>query len=133
MPVPPGRSEGTGAPSGGSDRSERGGITSHQAVTVDLREGFTGQTVRLVAPGLAPVQLDAVRTRLQIGLAGSQALALPAGELTLRIELPTSDDQPPLRQDVDLPATRPLWVGVSLARSADRLEVVVQAQPFGYV
>ena len=97
-------------------------------VTVELREGFTGQRVRLGMAGLPPVQLDAVRTRMQIGRAASQLLPAPAGEVILRIELP----QLALAQDVALPATRPLWVGVSLARSLDRLKVVVQSEPFAY-
>jgi len=98
-------------------------------VTLDLREGFFADEVVASADGMDSVRAHDVTTRTQTGHARSLALPLPASAPRLRIELPALG----LTQDIALPAERPLWVGVSLARARDRLEVQLQQQPFGYV
>lgn len=99
-------------------------------VTLDLREGFAGEEVVVSAQNMAALRLPGVSTRMQTGLARSLPLAdLPAGSTTLHVALPALG----LAQDVALPPQRPLWVGVSLSRARDALEVQVQEQPFGYL
>lgn len=98
-------------------------------VTLELREGFFADEVVASADGMESVRVRDVTTRTQIGHARSLVLPLPASAQRLRVELPVLG----LSQDVALAAERPLWVGVSLSRGRDRIEVQVQQQPFGYV
>lgn len=97
------------------------------ALTVDLREGFDGDSVQLSAAGVGTLQVDGVRTRMQTGLARSLKLEVAPDAARLQVAVRG------LAADVALPAQRPLWVGVSIAESGDRLEVQVQSEPFGYL
>lgn len=96
-------------------------------VTLDLREGFRADSVVLRAAGMDPLALDGVTTKLQVGRARS--LALPGTLAVLEVELP----QRRVAGRIELDPRRPLWVGVSLSRDGKRLEVIQQAEPFGYV
>jgi len=98
-------------------------------VTLDLREGFFADEVVASAAGMDSVRVQDVTTRTQTGHARSLVLPLPSAAQHLRIELPALG----LAHDIALPAERPLWVGVSLSRARDRIEVQLQQQPFGYV
>jgi hypothetical protein len=95
-------------------------------VTLDLREGFDGDTVEIRATGLPDIRLDDVSTRLQIGRAHS--LPLPGAVKALVIELPRRG----VKAQIELQPGRPLWLGVSLSRDGRRLEVRQQLEPFGY-
>lgn len=98
-------------------------------VTLDLREGFFADEVVASADGMDSVHARDVTTRTQTGLARSLALPLPPTAQRLRVELPALG----LAHDIVLPVDRPLWVGVSLSRARDHLEVQLQDRPFGYV
>jgi hypothetical protein len=97
------------------------------SVTLDLREGFDADEVSIRAAGMPDIQLASVSTRLQIGRARS--LPLPDAVHALDIELPKRG----VLTRVALLPERPLWVGVSLSRDGQRLEVRQQLEPFGYV
>jgi hypothetical protein len=96
------------------------------SVTLDLREGFNTDEVSIRAAGMPDIRLAAVSTRLQIGRAHS--LQLPDTVQALDIELPRRD----VLTHVVLLPERPLWVGVSLSRDGQRLEVRQQREAFGY-
>ena len=96
-------------------------------VTLDLREGFEADALVLRAVGMADIVLDGVTTKLQIGRARS--LPLPGTIAMLDVELPRRG----VTGHIELRPERPLWVGVSLSRDGRRLEVIQQAEPFGYV
>jgi hypothetical protein len=96
-------------------------------LNIALQEGFSGQQVVVRVDGEERFRADDVRTRMQIGLAqevpvqvdpGRHAVEVVAGTVTASLE-------------VDVPGQA--HVGVSLARSQDRLETRVSDQPFGYV
>lgn len=99
------------------------------AITLDLQEGFANDTVEIAVDGQAIQQLTGITTRLQIGLARSLPLALPASAAQLRVALPALG----LQQTFALPNARPLWIGVSLSPARDSLDVLVQQQAFGYL
>lgn len=100
-------------------------------VFVDLQEGFDGEDLLIRAEGLDPIRLAGLRTRLQTGLAHALSLRLPraAGGATLTIELPALG----LSQAVRLPDAPTAWLGVSLSRQRDALQLRLQDSPFGYV
>ena len=95
-------------------------------VTFELQEGFDGDDVVVSATGMDSMRASGVTTRMQVGLARSMRLPLPAQPVRLHVEVPGLH----LVQDIQLPATRPLWIGVSLSRARDRLEVKTQDHPF---
>jgi hypothetical protein len=97
-------------------------------VTVDLQDGFKDDTVVISAQGKELLRDEAVTTRFQIGKAKSLQLAMPAGEVTLNVEVPTKD----ARTTVPIDTSKPVFVGVSLTTEG-RLEVKVQERPFGYM
>jgi hypothetical protein len=97
-------------------------------VTIDLQDGFKDDTVVISAGGRELVREQAVSTRFQIGKAKSLRVALPEGQITLTVEVPTQNR----RATVPLDTTRPVFVGVSLTTEGE-LEVRTQAQPFGYL
>jgi hypothetical protein len=97
-------------------------------VTLDLREGFEADEVTVRAAGAADIELHAVKTRMQLGLAHSLPLALPDDTARIEIELPRRG----VRAAIELLPDRPLWVGASLSRDGHRLEVEQQLEPFRY-
>ena len=96
------------------------------SVTLDLREGFEADDVTVRAAGAADMELHAVKTRMQIGLARS--LTLPDDTARIEIELPRRG----VRAAIELLPGRPVWVGASLSRDGQRLEVKQQLEPFHY-
>ena len=98
-------------------------------ITLDLRENFVRDEVVISAGGREVAREQGVTTRTQIGLARSIPLPLGASSTRLEVFLPALG----LRGKVDIPETRPLWVGVSLSQARDRVEFIVQTDPFGYV
>ena len=109
---------------------ETGALTEGQMVevTVDLQDGFKNDTVVISAQGHELLREEAVTTRFQIGKAKSLQLAMPAGEVTLNVEVPTKD----ARTSVPIDTSKPVFVGVSLTTEG-RLEVKIQERPFGYM
>jgi hypothetical protein len=97
-------------------------------ITIDLREGFFQDVVGGGWAGAARVRASGVTTRMQTAFAGSLPLDKTAGVTSLSIEVPTRG----LAAEAALPPERPLWVGVSILEP-NRLEVRVQAEPFGYL
>lgn len=98
------------------------------AITLDLREGFESDEVTVHAAGAVDIELHAVKTRMQLGLARSLPLALPDDTARIEIELPRRG----VRAVIELSPGRPVWVGASLSRDGQRLEVEQQLEPFHY-
>jgi hypothetical protein len=97
-------------------------------VAIDLQDGFKNDTVVIRADGRELRREEAVSTRFQIGKAKSATLALPEGDVTLEVEVPTRNQ----RATVPIDTSKPTFVGISLTTEG-RLEVRVQEQPFGYM
>ena len=97
-------------------------------VTVDLQEGFFDDTVVFRQDGRELERRTGLRTRMQIGLAAQVELVLPPGPIALEIVLPEKD----IAAVVNLPAERPLWVGVSLEEPGS-LRIRVSHEAFGYL
>jgi len=101
-------------------------------LVVDLQEGFDGEDVLIRAPGVEPIRLAGLRTRMQTGLAHSLSIQLDgaAGGRTLSVVVPALALSQAVALPVDVPAA---WLGISLARERDALELRIQDTPFGYV
>jgi hypothetical protein len=97
-------------------------------ITVDLQDGFKDDTVAISAGGREVVREEGVTTRFQIGRARSLQVAVPEGEVTLEVEVPTKN----ARATVSIDTSKPVFVGVSLTTEG-RLDVTVQERPFGYM
>ncbi len=98
------------------------------AVTVDLQDGFTDDTVVISARGQELLREDEVSTRFQIGKARSVQIEVPEGEVALDVQVPTKNE----RATVPIDTSKPVFVGVSLTTEGE-LEIRVQERPFGYM
>jgi hypothetical protein len=108
--------------------------SDRDTVNLHLREGFEGDEVEVRVAGQPVLRKSGVKTRMQLGLALMWPLRVSPNSTVLTITLPGRG----LQTHIDLPASRPLWVGVSVvpephAKGLARLHSVVQAEPLGYV
>jgi hypothetical protein len=113
------------SPPGQAGQSREGQMTE---VKVDLQDGFMDDTVVISAQGQQLLREEGVTTRFQIGKARSLEVAMPEGEVTLEVEVPTKNES----TTVPIDTSKPVFVGVSLTTEG-RLEVRVQERPFGYM
>jgi len=97
-------------------------------VGLDLQDGFSGDEVIVSADGQEIALVRDVTSRTQLSLARSLRLPLGPGAVRLTVAVRGLG----LAQSVDLPGTRPLWVGASLTSARDRLEFRVQTHRFVY-
>lgn len=97
-------------------------------LTVDLQEGFHDDRVVVRSGGAELASADDVTTRVQLGLARSLEVTLPAGARDVEIEVPTRDLRTAVQVD---PGTR-AYLGVSITRDG-RIETRLSTTPFGYL
>jgi hypothetical protein len=97
-------------------------------ITIDLQDGFKDDTVTVSAGGREVMREEGVTTRFQIGMARSLQVAVPAGEVTLEVEVSTTN----ARATVPIDTSKPVFVGVSLTTEGE-LEIRVQERLFGYM
>jgi hypothetical protein len=98
-------------------------------VKLDLQDGFAHDEVVISADGREIARLVDVTTRTQIGLARSFRLPIAGGAMRLTVAVTSLN----LAQEIDLPESRPIWIGVSVSEGRDRLMFRVQTERFGYV
>lgn len=97
-------------------------------LTIDLQEGFTGETVVIAIDGQAVERRPGVKTRLQTGLAESLNVQVPMGSLQVSVSVPEKGADATIAVDA---STTP-WLGVSLdAEGGIRLQP--SATMFGYL
>ena len=96
-------------------------------LNIALQEGFSGQPVVVRVDGEERFRAEEVRTRMQIGLAQRVPVEVAPGRHA--IEVVAAD----VATSLDVDVADQAYVGVSLARSQDRLETRVSDRPFGYV
>jgi len=96
-------------------------------LSIDLREGFQGDTVEIEVDGTRLVEED-VRTRVQIGHARSLEIALPRDPCVVEVRVPARG----LRAGVEIDSRRTPHLGVDLGADG-RLQLTPSAQPFGYL
>lgn len=87
-------------------------------VTVDLQDGFDGDTVEIEVDGGPRWREDAVTTNLVVSLAASVPLEVEAGEHELRVAVPSRGVEAVLRID----AAADVPVAANLADGELRLE-----------
>jgi len=97
-------------------------------ITVDLQDGFQGDTVFLHLGGREVLRADGVNTRFQTGFARSITIQGEAGAARLQVSVPDRG----LRQELDLDLRRPVFLGISLTTEGT-LRCRVSQEPFGYV
>lgn len=98
-------------------------------VVLDLREGFFGDDVVVRASGRVLRLEHDVTTRVQTGLARSLPLPVETGAQQITLEVPGLR----LLEEVALPDRRPMWIGMSLVRDRQQLEVLLREEPWGYL
>jgi len=94
---------------------------------VALQEGFDNDTVVVRVNGRQALAQDGVRTRRQIGLAGSVEVEVAEGAATVEIALPSRG----LSATIPLVLPGPRYVGVSVDREGIRHRL--STEPFGYL
>lgn len=98
----------------------------HQ-LNIALHEGFEDDAVVVLVNGAEVFRHEHVKTRMQIGLAASTAVALAEGVAHLEVKLPVAHTGAVF----DVAVTGPTWVGVSL--DAARVpQFQLSLTPFGY-
>jgi hypothetical protein len=95
-------------------------------LTIDLQDGFVGETVAIRIDGRELASVERVQTRPQLGLAHRIERELPPGRHQLDIELPGRA----LRHTLDVETDAPVFVGVSVAAGA--LVCKVQEREYWY-
>ncbi len=94
---------------------------------LDLTEGWRGDRVVVSVGGSERCQLTGITTRMQLGLASTIDLEVPAGEVELELALPERRIAGGYRLEVD----RELWVAVRVVDG--ELDFRCSQRPFGYV
>ncbi len=97
-------------------------------VTIDLQEGFTGDTVVIHLNGREVYRCNDVKTRLQIGLADRVETVVQERAATVEIGLPTKG----LKIAEAIPADADIFVGVNVEVEGN-LTVQTQCHEFSYV
>jgi len=92
-----------------------------------LEEGFEDDDVTIAVDGEEVVRADAVRTRMQTGLARASDVTVAGGRHTVTVETRGTS------ASIDVDVEDELYLGVSLSRSGDAIEHRVSREPFGYV
>lgn len=72
---------------------------------VDLREGFTGQTVIVRVSGREVYRKDGVQTNYSVGIADRIALEVPSGQIQVEVALPGTGSTRRITHDASGPAT----------------------------
>ena len=93
---------------------------------VDFQEGFEGEPVAARVDGREIFSKPAVRTRMQIGLADSCEVTLPAADVSLEVTARQDTLRVPLRLQRDT------WVGVSVNQDGNIVHRI-SSEPFGYL
>jgi hypothetical protein len=93
---------------------------------IALEEGFFDEEVVVRVGGREAFRSEAVRTRLQIGLAASFSVDVEVSSVSVEIELPKRG----VHHSETVAVDGPTWLGISL----DDGDVVVRRsrEPFGY-
>lgn len=116
------------APAAPAAAQAQGDTAEGRMVGIDLQDGFKDDTVVISHERRELAREQDVNTRFQIGKARSLQVALPEGEVSLTVEVPTQD----LSKTVLVDTSGPVFVGISITPERE-LEVKVQATPFGYL
>ena len=95
---------------------------------VALEEGFSGDGVTVRVAGRKAFEADALRTRMQLGLAESFTVDVPDGDVDVTLEVPHRTIVH--RQQVLVAGTT--YLGFSLGQGGE-VEVRTSTEPFGYV
>jgi hypothetical protein len=97
-------------------------------IHIDLQEGFEGDTVLIRVNGEEVFRRPVVKTRLQIGLADSIQLELPAGLVNIEVALPLRK----LSESKALQVSAAVYLGVSVTREG-KISYRISKEPFGYM
>ncbi|MEA2684960.1 MAG: hypothetical protein QOE93_155 [Actinomycetota bacterium] len=95
---------------------------------VALEEGFSGDDVTVRVAGKKAFEAKKLRTRLQVGLAGSFDVEVADGHVDIVLELPKRKIVHRHRVTV----AGPTFVGISLDETHD-VVLRTSSEPFGYV
>ena len=95
---------------------------------IDFQEGFVDDTVVVAVNGREVGRQEGLRTRTQIGYAGSMELEVEPGPTTVGLRVPGKD----LAADVPVDAAGDVYLGVSLSPERG-IECRVSQRPFGYL
>jgi len=95
---------------------------------VALEDGFSGDDVIVRVGGEKAFEAEALRTRLQVGLAGQFTVEVADGDVEVTVEVPGRRITHCQQVTVD----GPTWVGISLGERDD-VTARISPEPFGYV
>lgn len=94
---------------------------------IAFQEGFTGEAVVVRINGKEAYRKDEMKTKFQIGYAGSFEVDVEEGSVNIEVLLPAQG----LSEKFEVQVSEPTYVAVSLEQ--DKIVHHVSAQPFGYV
>jgi len=94
---------------------------------IAFQEGFTGETVAVRINGNEAYRKEQMKTRFQLGYAGSFEVNVEEGSVRVEVLLSAQN----LSETFEVQVSAPTYVAVSLAQN--KIVHHVSAQPFGYV
>jgi hypothetical protein len=94
---------------------------------IAFQEGFTGEAVEVRINGNEAYRKEEMKTRFQLGLAGSFEVNVEEGSVRVEVLLPAQN----LSETFEVQVSEPTYVGVSLEQN--QIVHRVSTQPFGYV
>jgi hypothetical protein len=94
---------------------------------IAFQDGFENDTAVVHIDGEEVVRKENLKTRLQIGLAGSADLEIEPGMIELKTMVPSRN----ISKSVRIDATKPVYLGISI--SWGDLTYKIAGEPFGYV
>jgi hypothetical protein len=97
-------------------------------VSLDLQEGFNGESVTIFVDEKEFYRNDNVRTQKLLGFADHVELSGIKGHVAVRIAVDQSG--PPLEKQFQLDVNKERYVGISLEKG--RLNHIISSSPFGY-
>jgi hypothetical protein len=94
---------------------------------IAFQEGFTGEAVEVRINGNEAYRKEQMKTRFQLGYAGSFEVNVEEGSVRVEVLLPAQN----LSETFEVQVSEPTYVGVSLEQN--QIVHRVSTQPFGYV
>ena len=94
---------------------------------IAFQEGFTGEAVTVRINGNEAYRKEQMKTKFQLGYAGSFEINVEEGPVKVEVLLPAQG----LTETFEVQVSSSTFVGVSLDQ--DKIVHRISAQPFGYV
>ena len=99
---------------------------------IDFQEGFLDDTVILNINGSEALKKEHLKTKFQIGLAGSYEFIISEGIVKLETNIPSKGITSSVSHEFKLNIIEKLYIGISIT-SENKMSYIIDDKPFGYL